>query len=235
MNLLEIDELEVKLGLRSILQGISIRVPKGGLVTIVGRNGVGKTTLLRTVSGLYKPKSGRIVLDGESVGGLPTHEMVRKGVTQAPEGRQLFADMRVFENLRAGALHLSATEFESRFAELSELFPIIAERRIQYAGSLSGGEQQMVCIARSLMASPRLLLLDEPSLGLAPMIVATVFKLIAAIRARGVSVLLVEQNARAALETADYAYVLDQGRVALEGPAQTLANDERVVAAYLGG
>jgi branched-chain amino acid transport system ATP-binding protein len=235
MNLLEIDRLDVKLGVRSILQGISIRVPKGGLVTILGRNGVGKTTLLRTVSGLYQPNSGTIVLDGEAVGGLPTHQMVRKGVTQAPEGRQLFGDMGVIENLRAGALHLSNPKFRERFASVTELFPIIAERRRQLAGSLSGGEQQMVCIARALMASPRLLLLDEPSLGLAPMFVAKILDLIRAIRERGVAVLLVEQNARAALETADYAYVLEQGRVTLEGPAQSLVNDERVVSAYLGG
>lgn len=235
MNLLEIDRLDVKLGVRSILQGISIRVPKGGLITILGRNGVGKTTLLRTISGLYQPNSGTIVLNGEAVGGLSAHQMVRKGVTQAPEGKQLFGDMRVIENLRAGALHLSRAKFEERFAVVTELFPIIAERRRQLAGSLSGGEQQMVCIARALMASPRLLLLDEPSLGLAPMFVAKIFDLIRAIRERGVAVLMVEQNARAALETADYAYVLEQGRVALEGPAQSLVNDERIVSAYLGG
>jgi branched-chain amino acid transport system ATP-binding protein len=234
MSLLEIDRLEVKIGPRAILQGISLAVPERGLVTILGRNGVGKTTLLRTISGLYKPSGGRIALDGKDIGGLGPHKVVGGGIAQAPEGRQLFGDMPVWENLRAGALGLGEAEFRRRLDEVIELFPIIAERRDQHAGSLSGGEQQMVCIARALMGSPRLLL-DEPSLGLAPRIVARIFELFAAIRERGVAVLLVEQNARLALNTAEYAYVLDQGRVVLEGPAKELAGDERVVSAYLGG
>jgi branched-chain amino acid transport system ATP-binding protein len=235
VTLLTVEHLDVRLGGRSILSDVSVSVPEGGLVTILGRNGVGKTTLLRTISGLYRPAAGRIAIAAEEIGGLPPHRVVRAGIAQSPEGRQLFGDMDVIENLRAGALHLSRADFERRVAYVSELFPIVAERRSQAAGSLSGGEQQMVCIARSLMGSPRLLLLDEPSLGLAPKIVAGIFALIESIRKSGVAVLLVEQNARLALRTADYAYILDQGRIALEGPARELAGDERVVSAYLGG
>jgi branched-chain amino acid transport system ATP-binding protein len=235
VSLLTVEHLDVRLGGRSILSDVSVTVPEGGLVTILGRNGVGKTTLLRTISGLYRPAAGRIAIAAEEIGGLPPHRVVRAGIAQSPEGRQLFGDMDVIENLRAGALHLSRADFERRVAYVSELFPIVAERRSQTAGSLSGGEQQMVCIARSLMGSPRLLLLDEPSLGLAPKIVAGIFALIESIRKSGVAVLLVEQNARLALRTADYAYILDQGRIALEGPARELAGDERVVSAYLGG
>ena len=235
MSLLSVEKLDVHLGGRSILEQVSLTVAKGGLVTILGRNGVGKTTLLRTISGLYRPTAGRIRVDGTEIGGMAPHQVVRAGVAQSPEGRQLFGDMNVLENLRAGALHLSRADFEKRLDYVSGLFPIVSQRRGQTAGSLSGGEQQMVCIARSLMGSPRLLLLDEPSLGLAPQVVARIFELIASIRAAGVAVLLVEQNARLALRTADYAYILDQGRVVLEGAAGELASDERVVSAYLGG
>ena len=235
MSLLAVDKLDVRLGGRPILNGVSVNVPEGGLVTILGRNGVGKTTLLRTISGLYRPAGGGISLDGMQIGGMAPHQVVRAGVAQAPEGRQLFGDMDVIENLRAGSLHLSRADFARRVEFVGKLFPIVVERRGQLAGSLSGGEQQMVCIARSLMGSPRVLLLDEPSLGLAPMMVSRIFDLIASVRATGVAVLLVEQNARVALRAADYAYVLDQGRIALEGAASELANDERVATAYLGG
>jgi branched-chain amino acid transport system ATP-binding protein len=233
--LLEIADLTVPLGGRPVLQGVSLAVPAGGLVTILGRNGVGKTTLLRTVAGVYRPSGGAILFDGQPIAGLKPHEIVARGIGQAPEGRQLFGDMTTVENLRAGALKLSNAEFDARVREMEALFPIIAERRTQLAGSLSGGEQQMLCIARALMPRPRLLLLDEPSLGLAPRIVARIFELIATVRAGGVAVLLVEQNARLGLMHADYAYVLDQGRIALSGPAKDLMSDGRVVSAYLGG
>ena len=235
VSLLTVANLDVRLAGRSILSDVSVSVPEGGLVAILGRNGVGKTTLLRTVSGLYRPSAGRIAIGGMEIGGLAPHRVVQAGIAQAPEGRQLLGEMDVIENLRAGALHLSRADFARRVDYVSGLFPIVAERRAQSAASLSGGEQQMVCIARSLMGSPRVLLLDEPSLGLAPKVVSGIFALIESIRKSGVAVLLVEQNARLALRTADYAYILDQGRIALEGPARELAGDERVVSAYLGG
>lgn len=234
MSILTIEDLEVRLGSRVVLKNVSVNIPEAGLVTILGRNGVGKTTLLRTVSGLYRPSGGRIRFEGRDIGGQDVHRLVRAGIAHAPEGRQLFGDMPVIENLRAGALSISAAEFSRRLDEVMALFPILAERRNQLAGSLSGGEQQMLCIGRALMAAPRLLLLDEPSLGLAPIVVKTIFSLFSTIRARGVAVVLVEQNAKLALDTAEYAYVLDQGKVVLEGQAGDLMTDERVVSAYLG-
>jgi len=234
MTLLTVANLQVELGGRAILRGINLTVAAGEIVTVLGRNGVGKTTLLRTVSGLYRPAGGTIEFDGARIDGLQPHVIVAQGLAQAPEGRQLFGDMSVVENLRAGGLALAAPAFADRLAEVESLFPLLRERRTQLAGSLSGGEQQMLCIARALISQPRLLVLDEPSLGLAPLIVAQIFTLIAAIRDRGTAVLVVEQNARLALRVADRAYVLDQGQVALAGPARELATDPRVVAAYLG-
>ncbi|MEJ8570501.1 ABC transporter ATP-binding protein [Microbaculum marinum] len=234
MTILTTENLEVRLGGRPVLEEISIQVPKGGLVTVLGRNGVGKTTLLRCITGFYRPSGGDIRFDGESIARLKSHQVIRRGISHAPEGRQLFADMPVHENLRAGALHLSDAEFAARLGEVIELFPILGERRTQLAGSLSGGEQQMLCIGRALMSSPRLLLLDEPSLGLAPKIIARIFELIMSVRSTGVAVLLVEQNARLALKVADYAYVIDQGRVAVEGTSAELAHDDGIISAYLG-
>ncbi len=235
MTLLSVEAIDVRFGDRGVLAGVSLVVPEKGMVAILGRNGVGKTTLLRTISGLYAPASGRIRFAGAEIAGLAPHTVVARGIAQAPEGRQLFADLSVEENLRAGAHAMRDADYVSECERVIALFPVLAERSRQLAGSLSGGEQQMLCIARALMARPKLLLLDEPSLGLAPKVVARVFEKIAAIRAGGVAVLLVEQNARLALAHADHAYVIDQGRMVLDGPALDLASDERVVSAYLGG
>lgn len=234
MTLLEVDAIDVHLGGRAVLRDITVVVPEGGLIAILGRNGVGKTSLLRTIFGLYRPSAGAIRFDGTAIGGMQPHRVVRHGIAHTPEGRQLFAEMPVVENLRAGALHLSKEAFAARLAEVVWQFPILGERSAQLAGSLSGGEQQMLSIGRAMMSSPRLLLLDEPSLGLAPRMVAQIFDLIRSVRSAGVSVLLVEQNARLALSVADYGYVLDHGRIAIEGPSEALANDPDVVSAYLG-
>ena len=233
--LLEVLGLQVRLSGKPVLNGVDVGVPAGGLVAILGRNGVGKSTLLRTISGLSRPSAGAIRFDGESIAGLAPHRIVALGIAQTPEGRQLFPELSVVENLRVGALGLSSAAFSSRFDAMTDLFPIVAARRLQAAGSLSGGEQQMVCLARALMSSPRLLLMDEPSLGLAPKFVARIFDLVRRVRQQGVAVVIVEQNARAALRVAEHGYVLDQGRVTVAGPAADLLCDDRVVDAYLGG
>lgn len=230
--ILAVDNLVVRMGPQTILSGISLTVPEGGIVTVLGSNGVGKTTLMRTLSGVYRATSGTITLKGEDISALPSHAIVARGLAQAPEGRQIFGAMTVAENLRLGAIG----EMDGPLLErILTLFPILRDRYRQRAGSLSGGEQQMLCVGRAMMARPKLLLMDEPSLGLAPKLVKQIFDLVATIRADGTPVLLVEQNARAALRVADYAYVMDGGRIVLEGPARELAQDERVKAAYLGG
>lgn len=230
--ILEVKDLVMRMGAQTILGGVSLTVPEGGIVTVLGSNGVGKTTLMRALSGVYRATSGTIRLMGEDITGLPSHAIVRRGLAQAPEGRQIFGAMTVAENLRLGATGDADAALLER---ILTLFPILRERYRQRAGSLSGGEQQMLCVGRAMMARPRLLLMDEPSLGLAPKLVKQIFDLVATIRAEGTPVLLVEQNARAALRVADYAYVMDGGRIVLEGPARELAQDERVKAAYLGG
>lgn len=229
---LEVRDLVVRMGAQTILGGVSLTVPAGGIVTVLGSNGVGKTTLMRTLSGVYRATSGTIRLMGTDITGLPSHAIVRLGLAQAPEGRQIFGAMTVAENLRLGASdHADPALLE----HVLTLFPILRERYRQRAGSLSGGEQQMLCVGRAMMARPKLLLMDEPSLGLAPRLVKQIFDLVSTIRREGTPVLLVEQNARAALRVADHAYVMDGGRIVLEGPARQLAEDERVKAAYLGG
>ncbi|WP_204251212.1 ABC transporter ATP-binding protein [Elioraea rosea] len=229
---LEVRDLAVRMGAQTILHGISLDVPAGGIVTVLGSNGVGKTTLMRALSGVYRATSGTIRLLGEDITALPSHAIVRRGLAQAPEGRQIFGAMTVAENLRLGAI---GEADQALLERILTLFPILRERYRQRAGSLSGGEQQMLCVGRAMMARPKLLLMDEPSLGLAPKLVKQIFDLVATIRADGTPVLLVEQNARAALRVADHAYVMDGGRIVLEGPARELAEDERVKAAYLGG
>jgi branched-chain amino acid transport system ATP-binding protein len=233
-NVLEVRGLEVTMGALKILRGIDLEVPAGGIVTVLGANGVGKTTLMRALSGVYVPAGGSIRFLGEEIRGLASHAIVARGLAQAPEGRQIFPAMTVAENLRLGAVARRggvASDLERIFA----LFPVLQDRIAQRAGSLSGGEQQMLCIGRALMARPKLLLLDEPSLGLAPMLVRRIFELVARIREDGTPILLVEQNARAALRVADTAHVMEGGRIVLSGPAAELAEDERVRAAYLGG
>ncbi len=230
--ILEVRDLVMRMGAQTILGGVSLTVPEGGIVTVLGSNGVGKTTLMRTLSGVYRATSGTILLQGRDITALPSHAIVRLGLAQAPEGRQIFGAMTVAENLRLGA---SGEADAALLERVLTLFPILRERYRQRAGSLSGGEQQMLCVGRAMMARPRLLLMDEPSLGLAPKLVKQVFDLVATIREEGTPVLLVEQNARAALRVADHAYVMDGGRIVLQGPARELAQDERVKAAYLGG
>jgi ABC-type branched-chain amino acid transport systems, ATPase component len=232
MSLLEVSNLEVKLSGLPIVKDISLSVSKGQIVTVLGANGVGKTTLMRTLSGIYRASQGHITFAGKDLTTLPAHEIVRLGLAQAPEGRQIFSGMTVDENLRLGAV-----QQKGNLAELDNIlaiFPLLKERFRQKAGSLSGGEQQMLCIARALMSRPQLLLLDEPSLGLAPKLTRQIFDLIQAIRDYGTSILLVEQNARAALAIADFAYVIEGGRVTLAGNASVLSDDERIRQAYLG-
>ena len=229
--LLSIADLHVAMGPQEILHGVRLEVPEGAIVAVLGSNGVGKTTLMRTVSGIYRARQGSITFRGQPITNMPAHRIVQLGLSQAPEGRQIFSNMNVRENLVLGGGDVGLGELDRVLA----MFPILSERLRQNAGSLSGGEQQMLCIARALMRKPTLLLLDEPSLGLAPKIVAQIFDLIGRIRAEGVSSLLVEQNARAALRIADHAAVLEDGRIVLAGPAAQLRDDPRIAEAYLGG
>lgn len=234
--LLEIEDLHVHYGRIAALAGVTVGVDEGEIVTLVGANGAGKTTLLKTVSGVRPVTSGRIRFAGRDIVGLPPHRIVDLGISQAPEGRAIFPGMTVLENLGMGAYRRRnraavAEDFERVFA----LFPRLAERKDQPGGTLSGGEQQMLAIGRALMARPRVLLLDEPSLGLAPNLVAVIFSIISEINAQGTTVLLVEQNAAQALRLAHRAYVLETGRVVRSGTAAELLRDESVKAAYLGG
>ena len=218
------------------LKGVSIEVGHGEIVTIIGANGAGKSTLLMTICGSPPPAAGDIVLDGRSIRGLPTYEIVRLGVAHAPEGRRIFPRMTVLENLMMGAVPSAGAYFDRDVEEVFALFPRLKERLQQRGGTLSGGEQQMLCIGRALMARPRLLLLDEPSLGIAPLLVQQIFKAIVEInRTRGMTILLVEQNAYQALKIAHRGYVLQTGRVVMAGPSADLLADPEVRAAYLEG
>jgi branched-chain amino acid transport system ATP-binding protein len=235
MPLLEVRELSVAYGAIEALRGISLRVESGEIVTLIGANGAGKTTTLRALSGLLRPRQGRIVFDGADIRSRPAHEIVRRGLVHVPEGRGIFANLTVAENLALGAFARVDREQVRRDRDRAlSLFPRIRERLAQQAGTLSGGEQQMLAIARGLMARPRLLLLDEPSLGLAPQIVQTIFQVIREINQEGTTILLVEQNARMALQVARRAYVLEVGEIQLEGAAAELAASDEVRKAYLG-
>ena len=236
MALLEISDLDVHYGAIHALRGVNITVEEKQIVTLIGANGAGKSTTLRAISGMVRPSGGRIVFNGEDLTGRKPHDIVRRGISQAPEGRGIFANLTVADNLEIGAYqrHDKAGIARDR-ANALELFPRLKERLGQSAGTLSGGEQQMLAIARALLARPRLLLLDEPSLGLAPQIVQTIFKIIREINESGTTILLVEQNAHMALQVAHYGYVLEVGQIVMGDRAERLAQSDEVRKAYLGG
>ena len=236
MPMLEIKDINVYYGAIHALKGVSLSVEQGEIVTLIGSNGAGKSTTLRTISGLLSPKTGDILFEGASIAGRPAEAIVKAGISQVPEGRRIFANMTVMENLELGAYSRSdddgiAADMEMVFRR----FPRLEERKEQNAGTLSGGEQQMLAMGRALMSRPKLLLLDEPSMGLAPLLIREIFSIIADINKTGTTVLLVEQNANMALSIAHRAYVLETGRIALSGDAKTLAASEEVRKAYLGG
>ena len=234
--MLEVKDLEVYYGAIHAVKGISLRVEDGQIVTLIGSNGAGKSTTLHTISGLIKPRSGNILFDGTDITGTPAHKIVASGLVQVPEGRHVFANMSVMENLDMGAyLRKDKDGIEKDKKKVFELFPRLFERKNQLSGTRSGGEQQMLAMGRALMERPRVLLLDEPSMGLAPLLVKEIFSIIKTINEEGTTVLLVEQNANMALSIADYAYVLETGRITLSGPAADLSASEAVRKAYLGG
>jgi branched-chain amino acid transport system ATP-binding protein len=231
--LLELEDVQVKYGAVIALKGITLHVDEGEIVTLLGANGAGKTTTLRTISGLLRPSAGRLLFEGRPIDELPAHEVLGIGIGHVPEGRRVFPRMSVLENLEMGAYQFRGGN-KQVIERVFELFPVLAERKSQDGGTLSGGEQQMLAIGRALMSRPRLLLLDEPSMGLAPMIVAKIFEIIAEINADGTTVLLVEQNAAQALKLAGRGYVLETGSIVMNDDAKTLLSDDRVRAAYLG-
>jgi branched-chain amino acid transport system ATP-binding protein len=233
--MLAVRGLELAYGGITAVKGIDLDVAEGAVACLIGANGSGKTTTLRGLSGLMKPKAGRIVFDGADIGGLAPHRIARLGMAHVPEGRQVFAAMTVAENLGLGAHFVADAERRRRIDQAVALFPRLGERMGQTAGLLSGGEQQMLAMARALVAGPRLMLLDEPSMGLSPLLVEQVFGVIAALKEQRRTILLVEQNAQLALEVADHAYVLEAGRIRLSGPAAEIAHDPAVLEAYLGG
>jgi branched-chain amino acid transport system ATP-binding protein len=233
--LLEVDELRVAYGRVEAVRGLTFTVPEGAIVSLIGANGAGKTTTLAAISGVVPARSGHIRFRGEEITRLVPHQVVRRGIVQVPEGRQVIAYLSVAENLAMGAYQRhDRAGIRDDIERMYARFPALRERRRLAAGSLSGGEQQMLAIARALMARPQLLLLDEPSMGLAPLLVDEIFRILAEIHAEGRTILLVEQNARKALAISDHAYVLETGRIIMSGPGAELAEDERVVAAYLG-
>jgi branched-chain amino acid transport system ATP-binding protein len=232
--LLEVRDLQVSYGAITALRGISFKVELGQVVTLIGANGAGKSTTLNALSGLIKPRGGQIIFEGQKVAGFRPDRISRMGLVQVPEGRQIIAPMTVLENLQMGAFKRRDREINQDIENIFQRFPRLKERRRQKAGSLSGGEQQMLAVGRALMMRPRLLMLDEPSMGLAPLLVNEVFKIIQDIKAQGTTILLVEQNARKALKVADYAYVLERGKISHAGPSADLQNDPQIISAYLG-
>jgi branched-chain amino acid transport system ATP-binding protein len=233
--MLTLDNVSVNYGAIEALTGISLHVEQGEVVTLIGANGAGKTTTLRTITGLLQPRSGKVTFEKEDISGKPTHKLVARGISMSPEGRGVFANLSVRENLQMGAyLNRNKRSVADGMERAFRMFPRLKERESQKAGTLSGGEQQMLAMGRALMSNPRLLLLDEPSLGLAPLVVHTIFEAIDEIKSKGTTILLVEQNAHAALGHSDRAYVLETGRIVMEGPSKDLANDPRIKEAYLG-
>ncbi|QRX82798.1 ABC transporter ATP-binding protein [Glaciimonas sp. PAMC28666] len=238
--MLSISNLHAAYGKVEVLHGISLEVPKGKVVTLVGSNGAGKTTTMRAISGMLKPRLGTITLGGKDVTGLDSHKIARAGLAHSPEGRRVFATMSVTDNLLLGAFPRFTKarprgDIAHDLEKALELFPRLKERQTQLAGTLSGGEQQMLAMARAVMLNPEVILLDEPSMGLAPILVDEVFRIIMRLKEQGITMLLVEQFAAAALNVADYGYVLENGRISVHGPAEKLRNDPAVQAAYLGG
>lgn len=235
-KMLEMKDVNVYYGAIHAIKDINLTVNQGEIVTLIGANGAGKSTTLRTISGLLKPKTGSITFEGENIAGMKAHEIVRTGISQVPEGRRIFAEMSVMENLDLGAFtRKDADGIQADIKHIFELFPRLEERKSQIAGTLSGGEQQMLAMGRALMSRPKLLLLDEPSMGLAPLLIKEIFNIIVDINKAGTTVLLVEQNANMALSIASRAYVLETGRITLSGDAKKLAASEDVRKAYLGG
>jgi branched-chain amino acid transport system ATP-binding protein len=237
IEMLEIKNLTVGYGAISALHGISLSVPPGRIVTLIGANGAGKTTTLKTVSGLLRARSGEILYDGKNIAGRPTHQIVKLGLSHVPEGRMIFANLTVMENLQMGAyLQKDRQVIQRERDHVFAMFPRLQERQQQIAGTLSGGEQQMLAIGRALMSQPKFLMLDEPSLGLAPLLVKTIFEKIVEInRQQGITILLVEQNANLALEVSHYGYVLETGKITLQGNSAVLRQNPQVQSAYLGG
>ncbi|MES2161514.1 MAG: ABC transporter ATP-binding protein [Pseudomonadota bacterium] len=238
--MLSITNLQASYGKVEVLHGISLEVPKGKLVTLIGSNGAGKTTTMRAISGMLKPKGGKVTLAGKDITGADSHLIARAGLAHSPEGRRVFASMTVTDNLLLGAFPRFTRarpkgDIKHDLEKALELFPRLKERQHQLAGTLSGGEQQMLAMARAVMLNPEVILLDEPSMGLAPILVEEVFRIIQRLKSEGVTMLLVEQFAAAALNVADYGYVLENGTISVHGPAESLKTDPKVIAAYLGG
>ncbi|GAX90879.1 ABC transporter ATP-binding protein [Effusibacillus lacus] len=233
--MLKVENLQVNYGNVNALKGVSLHIEQGEVVTLIGSNGAGKSTLLKTISGLIRPKSGSITFQGEDITRLSPDVIVARGIAHVPEGRRIFTNMTVMENLKIGAYQRrDKDQLKADYEEVFSLFPILRDRAEQMAGTLSGGEQQMLALSRALLSKPKLLLLDEPSLGLAPVMVDTVFDVIDQVRKSGITILLVEQNAHLALESSKRAYVLETGEIKLSGDSQALMEDSRIVEAYLG-
>ena len=232
--MLKIEDVVSRYGRIEALHGVSLEVAEGEIVTLIGNNGAGKTTLMRVISGVQPKARGRIQFDGKDIDGLPAHARVARGIAQVPEARQVFAPLTVEDNLKLGAYRRRAAKNDDAIGHIYDLFPVLKERRASAAGNLSGGQQQMLAMGRALMSDPRLLLLDEPSMGLAPVLVDQILDAVVSLRKSGVTVLLVEQNVSAALAIADRAYVIETGRIVFTGASADLANDPRVREAYLG-